>query len=157
MQSAKEFEAMTPQAAAATAIQKPVLRRGSRGSAVIELQQLLARWGYYATPFDEVFDVPVENAVKAFQHRVFLVEDGIVGAKTWQGLFSGAPVDMPVLQLGSRGEAVKTVQKVLQLNPDGIFGPITQNSIKTFQTSRNLVADGIVGSRTWFELSKLPH
>ncbi len=157
MQSTNQFEAMTPQAAATNAIKKPVLRRGSRDRAVVELQQLLAHWGYYATPFDDVFDLPVENAVKAFQHRVFLVEDGIVGAKTWQALYSGAPVDMPELRLGSRGEAVKTLQKVLQLIPDGIFGSITHNTVKNFQSSRGLVADGVVASRTWFELSKLPH
>ena len=32
---------------------------------------------------------------------------------------------------------------------DGEFGPTTEKSVKSFQTKRNLTADGIIGSDTW--------
>lgn len=35
---------------------------------------------------------------------------------------------------------------------DGIFGPNLNKAVKKFQTQNNLVADGIVGSRTWLAL-----
>lgn len=157
MQSINKFDALSSQDAASTALKKPVLKRGVRDRAVIELQQLLAHWGYYATPFDDIFDIPVENAVKSYQNRVFLLEDGIVGAKTWQALFTGAPVDMPELREGSTGSAVKTLQRLLQLRVDGIFGAKTKAALITFQRDRKLLADGIVGAKTWYELSKIPH
>ncbi|MEG4808488.1 peptidoglycan-binding protein [Microcoleus sp. F8-D3] len=149
--------------AEASGIMKPTLRRGSTGQAVKELQQLLFHWGYYFGAIDGIFGVYVENAVKGYQHRVFLAEDGIVGPLTWQALYSGAPVNMPILMIGSSGNAVKIVQNLLKLNGyyfgfvDGYFGVMTKVAVIQFQTIKGLPADGIVGSRTWHALSKLPH
>jgi len=148
---------------ATTTINKPLLRLGSTGADVVELQKLLAHWGYYFGAFDGNFDSEVEYAVKGFQHRVFLVEDGIVGRKTWKALYTGAPVDMPVLRRGSSGQAVRTLQGVLQVNGyynyaiDGDFGPLTEVAVRTFQMNSGLPNDGIVGPRTWHALSKLYH
>jgi peptidoglycan hydrolase-like protein with peptidoglycan-binding domain len=150
-------------AVAEVALMKPTLRRGSTGQAVKELQQLLFHWGYYFGAIDGIFGVYVENAVKDYQHRVFLAEDGIVGSITWQALYSGAPVNMPILMNGSSGNAVKIVQNVLKLNGyyfgfvDGFFGPMTKVAVIQFQTNKGLPADGIVGPKTWHALSKLPH
>ena len=146
-----------------TGLNKPTLQMGSTGQAVIELQQLLFHWQYYFGPFDGNFTNAVKNAVIAYQHRVFLIEDGIVGSMTWQALYSGAPVNMPILMNGSSGNAVKIVQKVLKSNGyylgtiDGLFGPMTRVAVIQFQTAKVLPADGIVGARTWHALSKLPH
>ncbi|MFS8116897.1 MAG: peptidoglycan-binding domain-containing protein [Microcoleus sp.] len=146
-----------------TGLNKPTLQMGSTGQAVIELQQLLFHWQSYFGPFDGNFTMQVKNAVIAYQHRVFLIEDGIVGSLTWQALYSGAPVNMPILMNGSSGNAVRIVQKVLQLNGyylgtiDGLFGPMTRVAVIQLQTDKGLPADGIVGKRTWHALSKLPH
>ncbi|MEG3905682.1 peptidoglycan-binding domain-containing protein [Microcoleus sp. B4-C5] len=83
-----------------TGVNKPTLQMGSTGQAVKELQQLLYHWGYYFGPIDGIFGVQVQNAVKGYQHRVFLKEDGIVGPITWEALYSGAPVNMPVVMKG---------------------------------------------------------
>ncbi len=141
---------------------KPTLRRGSTGQAVKELQQLLFHWQYYFGAIDGIFGVYVESAVKDYQHRVFLPEDGIVGSTTWQALYSGAPIK-PILMIGSSGNDVKIVQNVLKLNGyyfgavDGFFGPMTKVAVIQFQTNKGLPADGIVGKRTWHALSNLPH
>lgn len=58
------------------------LRRGSRGTLVTQLQTKLKRWGYYTGAIDGVFGTGTEKAVKAFQKKVGLTADGIVGPKT---------------------------------------------------------------------------
>ncbi|MBB2892076.1 C40 family peptidase [Flexivirga oryzae] len=59
----------------------------------------------------------------------------------------------PTVQYGSRGAAVKTVQrKVGGLAVDGIFGPRTKAKVKSFQRSHRLAIDGIVGRHTWTAL-----
>lgn len=59
-----------------------------------------------------------------------------------------------IYKIGSRGEQVKTIQRLLGINDDGIFGPKTEAAVKNFQRSRNLYPDGIVGEITWGELLK---
>lgn len=64
------------------------LRRGSRGSEVQQLQSLLKQRGYDPAPIDGIFGVKTEQAVIRFQRDNGLVQDGIVGPKTWQALQS---------------------------------------------------------------------
>lgn len=54
-----------------------------------------------------------------------------------------------ILRRGSQGEQVKTVQRYLGLVDDGDFGPRTEAAVKAWQTANGLVADGVVGSKTW--------
>ncbi len=62
-----------------------VLRRGSFGDAVGELQELLQSRGYALT-LDNDFGPATELAVTLFQKDAGLVADGIVGRKTWAAL-----------------------------------------------------------------------
>jgi putative chitinase len=62
-----------------------VLRRGSFGDAVGELQELLNGKGYDVT-IDNDFGPATELAVILFQRSAGLVEDGIVGRNTWAAL-----------------------------------------------------------------------
>ena len=68
-------------------------------------------------------------------------------------LGKGAPVATPsrrTIKFGSRGADVVYLQTKLGVRPnDGIFGPITRRAVISFQKSRGLVADGIVGPKTW--------
>lgn len=59
---------------------------------------------------------------------------------------------MTTLQKGSRGEEVKVLQKKLNLIADGIFGAITDETVRAFQKSNGLTPDGIVGNKTWAKL-----
>lgn len=56
------------------------------------------------------------------------------------------------LKIGSSGESVRYVQRVLGIQVDGIFGPMTSKAVKQFQSSKGLKADGIVGPATWSKL-----
>lgn len=64
-----------------------VLRRGSFGDAVMELQKLLKEKGYDIT-IDNDFGSATELAVMMFQKENNLVVDGIVGQNTWASLRS---------------------------------------------------------------------
>lgn len=62
----------------------------------------------------------------------------------------------PVLQLGSKGEAVKELQTLLKMpakDIDGDFGPKTRAALIAFQKKAKITADGICGPYTWQALS----
>tara|TARA_R110000787_G_scaffold22609_7_gene65533 strand:- start:1404 stop:2285 length:882 start_codon:yes stop_codon:yes gene_type:complete len=54
-----------------------------------------------------------------------------------------------ILKLNSRGPEVKELQEFLEIGADGIFGKGTESTVKTWQSSNGLDADGIVGPATW--------
>ena len=54
-----------------------------------------------------------------------------------------------LLKKGNRGKDVQTLQRVLHLLDDGIFGQLTEDAVKEFQKSNGLKVDGIVGDKTW--------
>jgi hypothetical protein len=57
---------------------------------------------------------------------------------------------MPILKEGSKGSAVKILQKQLGgLVADGDFGPATKKAVIAFQTKHGLKAEGVVGPATW--------
>ena len=68
---------------------RPVLWRGTSGSAVEVLQARLRKLGY-PVPLDEDFGAATELAVRAFQQRAGLKVDGIVGPATFAALYAGA-------------------------------------------------------------------
>ena len=59
---------------------------------------------------------------------------------------------MTILKLGSRGEAVRQVQKALHLLPDGIYGYETERAVRQFQMDHRLTVDGMVGPATLAKL-----
>lgn len=72
---------------------------------------------------------------------------------------SGLAIQPPAtLRLGDKGGEVETLQKILNtrglpLKIDGQFGIFTQRAVRTFQSSRGLIADGVVGPQTWTGLT----
>ncbi len=63
-----------------------VLRQGSKGDEVKEVQRRLKKWGYYNGSVDGVFGAATRAAVIAFQKKNGLTADGIVGKATYQAL-----------------------------------------------------------------------
>jgi putative chitinase len=54
-----------------------------------------------------------------------------------------------LLQKGSHGDDVKSLQDKLGAVADGIFGAGTEQLVKDWQIAHGLDADGIVGEKTW--------
>ena len=63
-----------------------ILRRGSRGDEVLQLQEWLNEFGYNCGAADGIYGSNTEAAVKAFQAIHALKADGICGPQTWQKL-----------------------------------------------------------------------
>ena len=76
-------------------IEMPVLKKGSKGRAVLTLQRLLRALRYVNTDgkalivADGSFGNNTEAAVKRYQKNAAIGVDGIVGVKTWNKLLKG--------------------------------------------------------------------
>jgi len=61
----------------------------------------------------------------------------------------------PTLKLGEEGDAVVRLQRrlgqkgFLESQPDGDFGPMTEEAVKAAQEALGLTVDGVVGPATW--------
>ena len=145
------------------------LKKGSKGEAVRKLQQRLKDLGYYTPGVDGDYGTQTVNAVKAFQKRNGLTDDGVAGPSTQNKLYSDSAVgakdkveddldDDGTLKKGDSGEAVKTLQRRLKELGyytnyiDGDYGSQTVTAVKAFQKRNGLTDDGVAGPAT---LSKL--
>jgi hypothetical protein len=83
-------------------------------------------------------------------------------------IISGIPASWPQynLEVGSSGEKVRQMQQQLsvisnayplipKIAVDGVFGPKTEEAVKTFQKIFKLTQDGIVGFQTWYKISEI--
>ena len=67
----------------------------------------------------------------------------------------------PVIRQGSRGDAVREAQTLLNRRPsnrsrlveDGVFGPLTDARTREFQHHERIVVDGVIGPVTWGRLT----
>ncbi len=146
------------------------LRLGSRGTAVLQLQQALNALGYDTNGADGKFGKGTERAVKAYQQANGLTADGKAGVKTLAQLYSGSSVsgstsgtasseiytakNPNTLQSGDSGSKVTQLQNALKLlgfytgGVDGKFGSGTKNAVIQFQRANGLTADGLAGTKT---------
>ena len=145
----------------------PMLYRGCTGDAVKTLQDKLNALGYNSGSVDGIFGAKTYAAVTAFQKANSLGVDGIVGKLTWGKIYGVSPampvetttvVGRPTVSYGSRGDAVRKLQELLNAlgydcgSVDGIFGSKTKAAVLAFQKANGLGADGIVGPLTWGKL-----
>ena len=126
----------------------PLKQEGSKGEDVRTVQYLVTAQGH-STGVDGVFGPQTKSAVQAFQSSRGLGADGMVGPQTWPQLIIQ-------VQQGSNGDAVRAVQSQIHSRGagaptviDGIFGPVTNDAVRAFQTLLGLSVDGIVGPQTW--------
>ena len=60
----------------------------------------------------------------------------------------------PVLRYNDRGSWVVTLQGILKIDQDGVFGPKTEAAVRQHQKNHGLKVDGVVGAATWSSLLK---
>ncbi|WP_270886452.1 peptidoglycan-binding domain-containing protein [Pedococcus sp. 5OH_020] len=150
---------------------KLTLRHGSSGAAVTALQKALG------VTADGQFGPKTEAAVKAFQSRRNLPATGIVGPTTWAALMTASSAGSSstasrstttprtstpytalmstVLRAGSRGAAVKTLQRALGgVAVDGAYGARTVAAVSAFQKAHRLPTTGVTDAKVWQALER---
>lgn len=94
-----------------------------------------------------ILDLQTECNTQGFSNQLL---DGIPGPATLRGC--------PTIKHGASGNITKLLQEQLAKlgydtnGVDGIFGNGTRNAVVQFQATNGLLADGIVGPKTWSKL-----
>ena len=148
-------------------------RMGDEADEIATIQTALASLDMYTGSITGHFGGLTETAVKNFQKRYALEQDGIVGEDTLKALYEAAGVDAgtpaatsassetALLRYGSRNEAVRQLQRDLTTlgfyagNISGHFGGLTETAVKKFQEKNGLTADGVVGAKTLAKVEAL--
>ena len=133
------------------------------------IQTALKKLKLYSGDITGHYGAKTEAAVKLFQKRNDLEDDGIAGEGTIQALYESAGItysksgddsssvsysDAGTLRHGSRSEAVRQMQQDLKDlgyytgSITGNFGTLTEAAVMKFQRANNLSADGIAGAKT---------
>ena len=158
---------------ASAASSSSTLEFGSRGTAVLKLQQTLLALGFDPSGADGKFGRGTENAVIAYQTSKGLTADGKAGTVTLSAIYADAAAadtastatdtgstatatttNPNTLKYGDSGDRVTQLQTALtqlgyQTNGiDGRFGAGTQRAVVAFQKANGLTADGLAGTRT---------
>ncbi|HEX6352567.1 peptidoglycan-binding protein [Actinophytocola sp.] len=136
----------------------PRLDAGAPTPVVKAAQCLLRAAGLDTGPGDPtgILDAATAAALRQFQSSVALPVTGAVDSRTWTALLARGTT--PVLRDGATGEAVFRLQRALNaattaaLTIDEQFGPRTVAAVRTYQSSRGLTVDGVVGPNTWAAL-----
>lgn len=129
-----------------TTVTWPTVVRGERGPNVQSIQHLVT-YHEFATNVDGIFGVDTEARVQDFQTSEGLTADGIVDAEVWALL-------VVTVRRGDSGEAVRAAQRQLNklglvITVDGTFSSSMETLVRSFQTSKGLTSDGVVGQNTW--------
>ncbi|WP_110514389.1 peptidoglycan-binding domain-containing protein [Herpetosiphon llansteffanensis] len=144
------FASFGPLARGVAARTWATVSNGNTGDNVYTVQAMLKQRGYSLT-VDGDFGPGTLSAVKSFQSSKGLSADGVVGPNTWEQL-------VIVVRSGDNNIVVNALQRQLRkhghsLTVDGDFGAGTLSAVKSFQSSKGLGADGIVGADTWAALT----
>lgn len=153
-----------------------LLKEGMESSAVKTLQQRLIDLGYLTGSATGYYGTATKGAVKDFQKKNGLKNDGLAGSVTQALLYSSGavaangstagsgtasptPTAAPstaytLLKKGVTSSAVKTLQEklislgYLKTTATGYYGSATFAAVKAFQQDNGLKADGIAGNET---------
>ncbi|WP_026688983.1 peptidoglycan-binding protein [Alteribacter aurantiacus] len=125
-----------------------LLLEGKENSQVEELQELLHERGYLEQDaIDGVFDPATKEAVVEFQTDSNILVDGLAGVQTVGAL--------SILREGDEGQAVAALQESLQelgyfeSEVDGEFDRGTHDAVKSFQSAKEILVDGLAGPQTY--------
>lgn len=146
---------------------------GAQGDAVRSLQERLKQAGIsFAGGVDGIYGPATAGAVERFRSAKGIASTGAIDPVTAAAL--GGVVNAPAastsgngttpapsssalsgLKVGSRGDAVKQLQRTLMNagftvvgGADGIFGALTANALRSFQNANGVEASGVVDGAT---------
>jgi peptidoglycan hydrolase-like protein with peptidoglycan-binding domain len=125
---------------------------GAEGTDVEQLQNRLYELGYLSKATGH-FGTETETAVKEFQKRNGLYDDGNVGSQTREALYSDKAVPLSFYLGDENDEIKKYQQRLIQLGylttkPDGKYGNDTVVAVKRLQENNGLISDGYIGPAT---------
>ena len=148
------------------------MQKGDKNASVKAVQERLKELGYYKSTCDGNFGNVTVNAVKAFQKKNGLTQDGKVTEATLKKLNSSSAIaangkavnatedkkeetkDDGTLKKGAKGSEVKKLQQRLKelgyykSTCDSEYGNVTVSAVKAFQKKNGLTADGVAGAST---------
>ena len=145
------------------------LQTGSTGKAVLALQEALKELGFYAGAADGSYGAATAAAVKAFEKKNSIRQDGIASPEAQKLIFEGKPLNakgkrttvmtlpnftVSQLTFGNKGDQVADLQQRLTAQGfysgsiSGNYDTATQNAVKKFQNTHKLTADGVAGAKT---------
>lgn len=143
---------------------------GDEADEIATIQTALKQLKLYSGEITGHYGSKTQAAVKAFQKKYALNDDGIAGEDTIKALFeasgitassssgssssSSAATDSSILRYDSQGDAVRKLQQDLTAlgyyngTVSGHFGSKTEAAVMNFQKKNGLTADGIAGAKT---------
>jgi peptidoglycan hydrolase-like protein with peptidoglycan-binding domain len=149
------------------------VRYGDTSDDVKKVQTRLTELGYYTGSIDGKFGNSTRDALKAFQGKNGLTQDGVCGAQTRTVLFAANPIyasatatptPTPTMNItedtvvtitsGSRGSMVLSLQKRLvelgyyTSRLDGVYLEDDIAAVRAFQKANGLTVDGKAGYQT---------
>jgi peptidoglycan hydrolase-like protein with peptidoglycan-binding domain len=109
----------------------------------------------YALPAGRKHD-PIFN-MDQFRDTVGSILSGNAAAPVLIPAIEPGVSGRPTIRRGDHGDLIREVQAKLGVEPaNGNFGPLTEAAVREFQRVRGMVADGIIGPKTWAALDLVP-
>ncbi|MDJ0736204.1 MAG: peptidoglycan-binding domain-containing protein [Nostocaceae cyanobacterium] len=106
-------------------INRPILRTGSQGETVSELQAALQLLGFYFGPINGIYNDTTARAVSEFKKAAGLIPDGVADRVTWQKLFPNTP------QVASGGSSSGNIRPFPV--PSQTLKPVTVGNFRTVE------------------------
>jgi N-acetylmuramoyl-L-alanine amidase len=100
---------------------------------------------------DNIMGPATNSAIVNFQNIAGISPTGVADTNTWNAI-NLILAKRIVRPNHAGGPVVRYLQYRVGATVDGVYGPMTEAAIRTYQRQNGLLADGIVGPATWQRL-----